>query len=441
MEPTPPTSTPARLERLRSDRVMAGVCGGLARHFGISPTLVRVGAIVLTLFGGAGVIAYLLMVLFVPEEGRSEAIVHSRAASDDRTLLIIVGLVAVIAAAGFGPFGWGLHRGLWALLVAGGAIALLLARDRGHSATIAPPVAPGPTPPAAPSYPSSPSAESAELDPDDADEPDAPTAATLVQDSVATATPPPAPRRRGAGRVAIGATLLVFSAAAIVALAIGGVRWDELLAGAVILTGGVLVASAFLGGARMLIPLGLILTCFAGVAAAANLDLRGGVGHRDYQPALQSDLHGVYRLAAGDMRLDLRGLTLPSGAETVVKARVGMGSLRVQVPDDVTVIADGRASAGEVRVLGHRDDGIDARRVVHRDSTPGAPVLRIDARIGLGELRVIGSQAGVQPGSGTAAAPTATRRSALRRHAAGAVHVGTRTFSPFSSAWLRLGVR
>jgi phage shock protein PspC (stress-responsive transcriptional regulator) len=52
-----------RLERSRSDRKLAGVCGGLARYFDIHPAVYRVGFVVLTLLGGAGILIYLAAAL------------------------------------------------------------------------------------------------------------------------------------------------------------------------------------------------------------------------------------------------------------------------------------------------------------------------------------------------------------------------------------------
>ena len=48
-----------RLERSSSDRMVAGVAGGLARYFDIHPAVYRVGFVVLTLLGGAGLVIYL----------------------------------------------------------------------------------------------------------------------------------------------------------------------------------------------------------------------------------------------------------------------------------------------------------------------------------------------------------------------------------------------
>lgn len=57
-----------RLYRSKTDRKIAGVCGGLAQHFDIDPTIIRVIAIVSIFFTGAGIIAYIVLALVVPIE-------------------------------------------------------------------------------------------------------------------------------------------------------------------------------------------------------------------------------------------------------------------------------------------------------------------------------------------------------------------------------------
>jgi phage shock protein PspC (stress-responsive transcriptional regulator) len=56
-----------RLYRSRNDRKLAGICGGIAEHFGWDPTLVRLGWILLTLMGGSGVLIYLILWAVMPE--------------------------------------------------------------------------------------------------------------------------------------------------------------------------------------------------------------------------------------------------------------------------------------------------------------------------------------------------------------------------------------
>jgi phage shock protein PspC (stress-responsive transcriptional regulator) len=56
------------LLRSRDDRVLWGVAGGLAEHVGFNPTLVRIAFVVISLFGGAGVLAYLVLAVALPED-------------------------------------------------------------------------------------------------------------------------------------------------------------------------------------------------------------------------------------------------------------------------------------------------------------------------------------------------------------------------------------
>ena len=56
------------LRRSRDDRVIAGVCGGLGRYFGIDPVILRIAFVVLLLAGGAGILLYVVAWIAVPEE-------------------------------------------------------------------------------------------------------------------------------------------------------------------------------------------------------------------------------------------------------------------------------------------------------------------------------------------------------------------------------------
>jgi phage shock protein PspC (stress-responsive transcriptional regulator) len=56
-----------RLYKSRYDRVIAGVAGGLAEYFDLDPTLVRLLFVIAALFGGSGLIAYLVALIVIPE--------------------------------------------------------------------------------------------------------------------------------------------------------------------------------------------------------------------------------------------------------------------------------------------------------------------------------------------------------------------------------------
>lgn len=57
-----------RLYRSRTDRKIAGVCGGIANYFEVDPTLVRLLWILFCLLGGAGIILYIIAVIIIPLE-------------------------------------------------------------------------------------------------------------------------------------------------------------------------------------------------------------------------------------------------------------------------------------------------------------------------------------------------------------------------------------
>ena len=58
-----------RLYRSRSDRMVWGVCGGLAKYFDMDPTIVRIIAVLLLFANGLGILAYIIMAIVVPQEG------------------------------------------------------------------------------------------------------------------------------------------------------------------------------------------------------------------------------------------------------------------------------------------------------------------------------------------------------------------------------------
>ncbi len=61
-----------RLVRSTTDRRIAGVCGGLAKYTNTDPTVVRILFLLLIIFGGFGIWAYLVVWLIAPEDNRLE---------------------------------------------------------------------------------------------------------------------------------------------------------------------------------------------------------------------------------------------------------------------------------------------------------------------------------------------------------------------------------
>jgi phage shock protein PspC (stress-responsive transcriptional regulator) len=57
-----------RLTRSVTDRKIAGVCGGFAAYAGVDANIIRLAMVVLSLFGGGGLVLYLLAWILVPED-------------------------------------------------------------------------------------------------------------------------------------------------------------------------------------------------------------------------------------------------------------------------------------------------------------------------------------------------------------------------------------
>jgi phage shock protein PspC (stress-responsive transcriptional regulator) len=66
-----------RLYRLRQGRMVAGVCAGLASYLGVDATIVRLVFAVLSIFGGTGVLLYLIAWAVVPEEGDGASLLEN----------------------------------------------------------------------------------------------------------------------------------------------------------------------------------------------------------------------------------------------------------------------------------------------------------------------------------------------------------------------------
>lgn len=356
---TPPpggTTARPRLERPREDRILSGVCSGLARHLGVDVTIVRVITVLLAFVGGAGLLAYLAMLAIVPEEGTEQPFVRTgKLDDDDRAPLIIGALVLAAVVFGAGPLPWGpWHDGGWLIVLATGGFLVwyTLRRDR---------------------------------------DADGATAITERMDPLAPPPEPPSPRRAprkpGGGRVVTGIVLLVLGTLGLVgALVDLDLEWDTALAIGVLGAGaGALIAAPF-GGARAIVVLGFLVAALGGFAAAADVQLRGGFGDRLERPASAADLPQTYRLAAGELVIDLRNTVLPQGT-TTVRARTGMGELVVRVPRNVTVVAHASAGLGEIEVFGDTEDGgsPDLRRTYE-----GPPQRRlvVEARTGLGHVEI-----------------------------------------------------
>ena len=197
--------------------------------------------------------------------------------------------------------------------------------------------------------------------------------------------------RRGpaTATVLVGALLVLVGIGWLLDAAGVGVPWRAVLPAALIAVGLACVAGAFQGRQHALMVVGVALTVVLSVAVAADWDfdvpLAGGVGDRTERPTTPADLTG-YELGVGNLVVDLRQLQVPPGT-TAVEARVGIGELVVEVPQGVSVQVVASSGLGQVQVFGDEDGGI-ASRIDASSEQGGDRRLELDARVGLGEVRV-----------------------------------------------------
>src|SRR6478672_572497 len=103
------------IRRSATDAKLAGLCGGVAKHWGVDPLLVRVGWILLALSGGIGLVLYLAGWLLIPVEGRDRAPVDDLFGESVRrwpkelwiTLVVIVSLAIFTIFGSLSPFSIG----------------------------------------------------------------------------------------------------------------------------------------------------------------------------------------------------------------------------------------------------------------------------------------------------------------------------------------------
>ncbi len=322
-----PGGEPRRLTRSGSDAVIGGVASGLGRYFAVDPLLFRIGFVVLTFAGGFGVLAYLLLLAFVPADGGERPGGTSKAAAVAGAVVLGVALVTFLGTPFF-FFGPGL---LVIALI--GLAGVLLWRAIGGD---------------------------------------------------------------GGGDPArtIGRFFLVFLLAIALAGAALGVGLAAALGGGVVIaslavvTGLALIATAFVGGIRWLIVPALALVLPLGLVAAADIDLDGGVGERQYRPATMSELRDRYELGIGDLDVDLTGLDLPAG-RTEVDIDVGLGEAVVWVPRGACVTSDVEIGVGASDVFDRDNDGVDVAFAESGTAPAGRPVLHIDANVLMGVLEVV----------------------------------------------------
>jgi hypothetical protein len=137
---------------------------------------------------------------------------------------------------------------------------------------------------------------------------------------------------------------------------------------------------------------GLLILPFAAAASLVRVPLRGGTGQRAYTPTTLQAVRPEYRLAAGQLHLDLTQLPAGAWGTSTVHTRitVAAGDVEVIVPSDVSVDFHGHTSAGEIDLFDVMRNGIDVTldRLVPGPQ-PTSPHLVLDTDVSVGQVRVV----------------------------------------------------
>ncbi len=420
-----------RPRRPRRGRKIAGVAAGVANRYRMDPVLVRVGFVVAAIYGGAGIVFYLLGWLFLPEEddeaAPAEALIGKGRSSTSAgfTILLCILLVPMLGwfFGGDGPFG---TFPAWLSLVVIGGLLFLLHQNRGHltpvrTSTTSPP-SPSPSPEAAmPTEPTTPmttptSQTDVPLPPPVGAPVDAPPpveerttppawdplgAAPFAWDLPEPTTPapeeppePPVKRRKSRiGTMTVGVALMV---AAGMSFAMGGWITPQHIVGVVLAILGLgMVAGAFLRGGRGLIALAVPLSVAGLALTIVSPGGYKGMGDLTARPATVAQVQSEYERSVGDVTVDLSALAPASGEAAdeplEIRARADIGNVEVIVPETADVIVTCEAERGNVECLDMADSGFELKIEDYESlGTDGAGGQRIEieAEVNTGSVEV-----------------------------------------------------
>ncbi len=416
-----------RPRRPRRGRKVAGVAAGIANRYRIDPTLVRVAFAVAAVYGGAGIVLYLLGWLFLPEQDDEvspfESIVGRGRSSTSSafTVLLCIALIPTVSWT-FGGF-FSDFSGYVSLAVVGVGL-YLLHRNRGHlGGPAAEPVGqpdlsyPPPTPPTTPMatpapaggttvpLPGEPAVDPATNEPppvaqrrETAEPPVTPPAwdplgAAPFAWDLPEPTPQPGPdeddgereparRKSRIGLLTIGVALIT---AAVLSSVAGGWINPQHIVGVVLGVLGIgMVVGSFRRGGRGLIALAVPLAAIGiGMTAIFPNGVHGGVGEINAQPTSVAEVRPNYERGVGAVELDLT--RLPDSGHLNTRIHVGLGDVTVIVPETADVDVRCEADRGDVQCLGREQSGADDLLVTANDNgSDGAGGLDLDLNVDVG---------------------------------------------------------
>jgi phage shock protein PspC (stress-responsive transcriptional regulator) len=354
------------VRRSSDDRIVAGVCAGVARHLNIDPIIVRIAVVALTFIGLSGLILYLAAWFLLPEDDAERSVAADWFRLDQnepqvRAIgLFVAAVVAVVAIVGDG--GWGLWWIGWWVLPAAFLFWLFVVRPRQRREEL------GVTPE---EWSSDPDVLKTQVDAFTA----AKTAQVLERKRLRQ-------ERRRESRALWRLTLSLIAIAIAVTLILDqqvDVNGSAYIVAALVAVAvGCLIGTVW-GNAGGLVGLGLLLTVALMVSSAVP---HGRVGEQVREPQTLAGLQSSYRHGIGEFELDLSGFGKPSQlAGRTVEITTGIGQTTVYVPKDLPVMLDATLQGGEITAFGAEWHGSD-NDVRYTDGEGKALHLIINQRFG-----------------------------------------------------------
>jgi phage shock protein PspC (stress-responsive transcriptional regulator) len=407
----------ARLSRTVGPyRKVAGVAGGLARHFDVDPVILRVAFVVLALFGGGGILIYLALWLLLPDDEGSPATINL----DPRNLsvaLIIVGVIAGLALLGNT---WSSYHVPWPLLLFGLLVALVVMNRQPRQPSSGPgPVAPTPPPypSGQPGFPPGPAADAttpyaatsaAPTTEHPMTNTDAPTTYAPSYAPPPPASPPPAPpygwqqpggpmpapfvppptRRRGPILFWFTLALITLALGVLGMVDVGGtdVPLSAYPALATAIAGVMLLVGSFYGRAGGIILLGLMGFFTLGVTSVADNVETTSFNAR---PTTAAAVATTYSEGVGEVVIDLSDVRDPAALDgRTISVESGVGHVLVIVPPQTDVIAKATVGAGDVQVFGAQNDGLGVEMTKSHDVFGEVATINLDVQLGLGQIEI-----------------------------------------------------
>jgi phage shock protein PspC (stress-responsive transcriptional regulator) len=398
-------SEPARrLQRSRSNKMVAGVAGGIAEYANVDPLLVRVVLAALTIFGGAGLLIYALGWLLLPAADSRYSIAESLIGRGTRARPVVLAIllsVAVIALAENTLHG-DRSNFLLALIAVGGGLLIYRHLDhrgvtRHEQPTVEEPTDDVPLLSAPMTYSGDLASQSMEAVNRAADRL---AAEQLAEDDRAIYLQPepeepvgerPQPHRprRYTGAITFCALLVAVGLfGGLDRLGAVSLAPRDFLGLALAVVGVGLIVGAFRGGSRGLIVLGVPLTVLVLAASVVPWDRHADVGRHEIQPTSVADVAPQYVLNIGEEGLDFSGVDF-AGHTVNTFVQVGVGQIDVTVPRNVDVTVYGRVRLGDLRLFDAHGSGVsDITKIDNGPDGPGGGRLNLTLNAGIGHVEV-----------------------------------------------------